>query len=99
MQPPDRQGHTALRQYDKRAFVQDYFAERAIPLSRCFAVGDSHSDIPMFQVVGFSIALNASPEAQAAATLKVNSDSLIVISQLIPGFIVLPPQPSNVRQR
>lgn len=32
--------------HDKPAFVTAYCAERAIPLSRCFAVGDSHGDVP-----------------------------------------------------
>lgn len=72
--------------YDKRAFVEHYCATRGLPLSSCIAVGDSHADIPLFQVVGFSIALNATPEARAAATVSVDADTLTAILEVIPGF-------------
>jgi phosphoserine phosphatase len=72
--------------YDKREFVVEYCRHQGIPLSTCIAVGDSHSDVPMFGSVGFSVALNATANAKAAASVSVNSDSLIDIFSVIPGF-------------
>jgi phosphoserine phosphatase len=71
-------------EHDKRRFVEDYCAERGIPLARCIAVGDSRSDVPLFGAVGFSIALNATPQARAAATVAIDTDDLTDILALIP---------------
>ena len=72
--------------YDKRDFVVEYCRHQGIPLSTCIAVGDSHSDVPMFGSVGFSVALNATADAKAAASVSVNSDTLIDIFSVIPDF-------------
>jgi phosphoserine phosphatase len=72
--------------HDKPGFVTAYCAERAIPLSRCFAVGDSHGDVPLFNAVGFSIALNASPEARAVASVAIDSNTLTVVPPLLPAL-------------
>ena len=37
-------------------------------MSQVAAVGDSRYDVPLFERVGMSIALNATPDAQAVAT-------------------------------
>lgn len=71
-------------EHDKRRFVERYCAERGIPLARCIAVGDSRSDVPLFGAVGFSIALNATPEARAAATAAIDTDDLTDILAVIP---------------
>jgi phosphoserine phosphatase len=71
-------------EHDKRQFVEDYCAARGIPLERCIAIGDSRSDIPLFGCVGFSIALNATPAARAAATVAIDTDDLTDILALIP---------------
>lgn len=39
-------------------------------------IGDSRSDVPLFHEVGLSIALNATPDAQAAATHRLDTDDL-----------------------
>ena len=61
---------------DKAAFVEEVCARRGVSASDAAAVGDSRSDLPMFERVGFSIALNADPAARAAATTALDTDDL-----------------------
>jgi phosphoserine phosphatase len=74
-------------EFDKRAFVRSYCAERQIPMSCVFAVGDSRSDIPLFGAVGFSVALNATPTAVAAASVAIQTNDLSDVLKLIPGLL------------
>jgi phosphoserine phosphatase len=89
----DRQGVIGRRvtknfdEFDKRAFVRSYCADRQIPMSRVFAVGDSRSDIPLFGAVGFSVALNATPTAIAAASVAIQTDDLTDVLKLVPGLL------------
>jgi phosphoserine phosphatase len=69
---------------DKREFVESYCAENGISPAQCFAVGDSRSDIPLFDAVGFSVALNATPEARAAATVALDTDDLTDVLDVVP---------------
>jgi len=73
-------------EFDKLEFVKAHCADRRIPLSQVFAVGDSRSDIPLFGAVGFSVALNASPAAKAAASVAIESDNLNDVLYLVPGL-------------
>jgi phosphoserine phosphatase len=61
---------------DKAGFVEDVCALRGVSVSEAAAVGDSRSDLPMFERVGFSIALNADAGARAAATTALDTDDL-----------------------
>lgn len=63
-------------EHDKLAFVTDWCAGRGIPLEQVVAVGDSRSDLPLFARVGRSVALNATPEARAAATVVLDAEDL-----------------------
>jgi phosphoserine phosphatase len=72
--------------YDKRDFVVEHCRRRDIDLSTCIAVGDSHSDAPLFGAVGFSVALNASDDAKAVASVSVNSGTMVDIFSVIPGL-------------
>ena len=72
--------------YDKRDFVVEHCRRRGIDLSTCIAVGDSHSDVPMFGAVGFSVALNATDAAKAVASVSVNSGTVVDIFSVIPGL-------------
>jgi phosphoserine phosphatase len=63
-------------EHDKLRFVQDWCAEHGYSMSQVAAVGDSRSDVPLFREVGLSIALNATPDAQATATHRVDTDDL-----------------------
>ena len=71
-------------EWDKLKFVASYCAANAIDLAECLAVGDSRSDIPLFEAVGFSIALNATPQAREAASVALDTESLTDILDLIP---------------
>jgi phosphoserine phosphatase len=73
-------------EFDKLEFVKAHCAERQIPLSQVFAVGDSRSDIPLFGAVGFSVALNATDAAKAAASVAIETDDLGDVLQVIPGL-------------
>jgi phosphoserine phosphatase len=63
-------------EFDKLAFVKDQCRQLGIRPSETFYVGDSRSDIPTFQYVGYSIAFNASRAARQAATMCVDSQDL-----------------------
>ena len=61
---------------DKVTFVADIAAELGLGLEDVVAVGDSTSDIPLFHATGFSIALNGSADARAAADVQLDTDDL-----------------------
>jgi phosphoserine phosphatase len=71
-------------EWDKREFVATYCAENGIDLAECIAIGDSRSDVPLFGAVGFSIALNATPQAREAASVAIDAEDLTDILGLIP---------------
>lgn len=64
-------------EHDKRRFALSICSQLGVPPSRCVAIGDSRSDIPLFDAVGFSVAFNASQDARATATTAVDSSSLL----------------------
>jgi phosphoserine phosphatase len=74
-------------EFDKRAFVRSYCADRQIPLANVFAVGDSRSDIPLFGAVGFSVALNATAAATAAASVAIQTNDLNDVLKLVPRLL------------
>jgi phosphoserine phosphatase len=71
-------------EWDKREFVRSYCDANGIDLAACIAVGDSRSDIPLFEAVGFSVALNATPEAREAASVALDTEDLADILAIIP---------------
>lgn len=71
-------------EWDKLEFVRSYCRERAIDLGECIAIGDSRSDIPLFEAVGFSVALNATPQAREAASVTIDTEDLTDVLDLIP---------------
>jgi phosphoserine phosphatase len=70
---------------DKRGFVEQFAATRGIPMSEVAHVGDSMSDLPLFRVVGKSIAINATTDARAAAHHSLDTDNLAEVLPLL-GF-------------
>ena len=58
----------ALESEGKCAYARELCAARGVDLDACIAIGDSRSDIPLFELVGTSIAFNATEEAERAAT-------------------------------
>ena len=63
-------------EHDKLRFVEDWCAQSGYSMSQVAAIGDSRSDVPLFQRVGMSIALNATPDAQAVATHVLDTENL-----------------------
>jgi phosphoserine phosphatase len=49
-------------------------------------VNNGRSDIPLFGQVGFAVALNATPQAKAAASLSVDTNWLPEILQVVPDL-------------
>jgi phosphoserine phosphatase len=70
-------------EWDKLEFVRSYCEANSIDLAACIAVGDSRSDIPLFEAVGFSIALNATPQAREAATVAIDTETLTDVLKVI----------------
>ena len=63
-------------EYNKITFVQKYAIENNIELHQVLAVGDSATDVPLFNVVGTAVAFNANEVAQQHAHHHINSQSL-----------------------
>jgi HAD superfamily phosphoserine phosphatase-like hydrolase len=63
---------------DKRLGIRKYCAWMSIPLSKTVHVGDGLNDVPVFRVVGYSIALNTSLEkVRKAASHQMETDDLL----------------------
>jgi hydroxymethylpyrimidine pyrophosphatase-like HAD family hydrolase len=63
---------------DKRLGIRKYCAWMSIPLSKTVHVGDGLNDVPVFRVVGYSIALNTSLEkVKRAASHQMATDDLL----------------------
>jgi phosphoserine phosphatase len=71
-------------EWDKLEFVASYCEANDLDLADCIAVGDSRSDVPLFEAVGLSIALNATPQAREAASVALDTENLTDILDLIP---------------
>lgn len=70
-------------EFDKRDFALRIAARLKVGPSRCAAVGDSRSDLPLFAEVDVSIAFNASEAARAVATeCAVGHDLTAVLAPL-----------------
>jgi phosphoserine phosphatase len=65
---------------DKRLGLRKYSAWTGIPISRCIHVGDGLNDVPVFRVVGYSVALNAKlAKVKALASHEMTTDDLLVV--------------------
>lgn len=63
-------------EYDKRDRALRLAARRGVPLDRCCAIGDGRSDVPLFDALPTSLALNAGDSARAAATAAIDTQDL-----------------------
>lgn len=77
-------------EYDKAKYIEEAAREFGITTEEVFYVGDSRSDVPTFRRSGFSVALNATPAAAAAAGARVSSSSLRDVISIIPGLGSIP---------
>jgi HAD superfamily phosphoserine phosphatase-like hydrolase len=63
---------------DKRLGIRKYCAWMSIPLSKTVHVGDGLNDVPVFRVVGYSIALNTKLEkVKRAASHRMETNDLL----------------------
>ncbi len=70
-------------EHDKVRFVEEWCEDNGFSMNQVAAVGDSRSDVPLFGRVGKSIALNATPDARAAATHVLDTDDLCDVLTLL----------------
>jgi phosphoserine phosphatase len=63
-------------EHDKVRFVEEWCTCNSYSMRQVAAIGDSRSDVPLFERVGMSIALNATPDARSAATHVLDTDNL-----------------------
>lgn len=68
-------------EFDKRDRALWYAQAVGVPIERCCAIGDSRSDIPLFEVVPAALALNATGAARAAASSAIDATDL---SEVVP---------------
>jgi phosphoserine phosphatase len=74
-----------FNELDKLQFARDYCSMNDVPMEECAAIGDSRSDIPLFQHVGLAIAFNGSEAARFAAHVSVDSQDICdVLKYLAP---------------
>jgi len=72
---------------DKVAFVAERCRRAGIMLDQVVAIGDSRSDLPLFDAVGFSVALNGTRDARAAASTAVDSSSFLAALRAVPELL------------
>lgn len=74
---------------DKKSLpLRRFCRERGLPLSKCIHVGDWNNDIPVFRMVGLSLALNPQNRTVSnSADLTVRSDSLFDVYLKIRPFL------------
>ncbi len=71
--------------HDKVRFVEQWCGQRGYSMSEVAAIGDSRSDIPLFDRAAVSIALNATADARAVATHVLDTDDLRDVLTLLEG--------------
>ena len=75
-----------FEEYHKPLFVREYADEFGIDMSQCVAVGDSRSDISLFNEVGLAIALNAMEQARTAADVSFDTDNITdILPYILPN--------------
>jgi phosphoserine phosphatase len=72
---------------DKRDFAVRVAAGLGVELTRCAAIGDSRSDLPLFTEVGMAVAFNATPAARAAAHATAEGADLRAVLPLLATWL------------
>lgn len=75
-----------FNEFDKPIFIQNQCDLRGIAMANVFHIGDSRSDIELFKQAGFSIAINATADAVAAARTELKTENLTEALALIPNL-------------
>lgn len=72
---------------DKVSFVEEHCRKGGFGMDQVVAIGDGRSDLPLFEAAGFSVALNASAAARAAASVAVEETSFVAALRAVPGLL------------
>jgi phosphoserine phosphatase len=76
---------------DKRLGIRKYCAWMSIPLSKVIHVGDGPNDVPIFRVVGYSIAINTSlGKVRKNASHQMETDDLLDVYKHIHSIMEPP---------
>lgn len=84
---------------DKVTFAAEQCERLGVGLNQVVAIGDGRADLPLFRSVGFSVAINASSEVQAAASAAVETQSLLDALTAVPGLLDQSLYPPGVSDR
>jgi len=68
----------------KAAALREWAAERGVPLSLTFAIGDGANDLKMMAAAGLGIAFNAKPAVRAQADVVIGPADLSEVIPLLP---------------
>jgi phosphoserine phosphatase len=82
---------TVERHFDefaKRDFVEGHCATHGIAMADVFVVGDSRSDVPLFERAGHSVAINATEPARRAASCAIETHNLLDVLGKVPGDLL-----------
>ena len=71
---------------DKVGFVEGIADDLGLTFKDVVAIGDSTSDIPLFEAAGLAIALNASANAREAADLELETQDLRHVIPIIQDY-------------
>ncbi|MCO5970006.1 HAD hydrolase family protein [Actinoallomurus soli] len=72
-----------LDEFGKRDFALRYAENLGFGPSQCAAIGDSRSDLPLFDEVGLSVAFNADQQARDRASTTVDGGDLRAVTPLL----------------
>jgi phosphoserine phosphatase len=73
---------------DKRLGIRKYCAWMSVPLSKVVHVGDGLNDVPVFRVVGYSIAINTTiDKVRKTASQQMDTDNLLDVYQQIHSLV------------
>jgi phosphoserine phosphatase len=78
-----------FNEFGKPVFIQNTCDEMGINMANVFHIGDSRSDIELFKQAGFTVAINATADAKAAARVSIETNTLADVLPLIPNLKAL----------
>lgn len=71
-------------EFGKPVFIAQHCQRLGVVMEEVAHIGDSRSDIELFQQVGLAIAINATDDAIAAASVSLRTDDLFDVIEKIP---------------
>ncbi len=71
---------------EKISFIETLCADKEISMTQVVHIGDSRSDFPLFEAVGFSLALNGCGEARRRTHVSLDTGTLFAVTNVLPGL-------------